>query len=206
MAFIKKYAWVFIGLLTIVILAGGANFGYNLLKAKAYELAKSQYEAKIAAAETAKQEALKEKDALAEKAGKDREEMRLKAEAEKRKNEAAIAILKSESAAELKKRNATIAEVLAEKEKDEMMIVEERDSKETYAKLFYAQGLAWKLSDERIEAANKKAMDAVMSQVAACQSWSAVLEKKLKPTFFGQVKKYGIIALAFGAGRLSAKI
>lgn len=203
-SFIKKWSWLILGILTIVILAGGANFGYNFMKDRADAQAKGQYEAKIAVAEKAKQAALKEKDVLAEQAGKDREYMRLKAEAEKRKSDAAFAIFKSETAAELRKRQAKIEEVLVEKEKDEMMIVEERDSKEAFMKLFYLQGLAWKLSEEKIEAANKEAMDNLALQFVTCKQWAAKIEKKLKPTFWGRVKEYGKYAVAFGAGRLSA--
>jgi hypothetical protein len=205
-AIITRY-WKIAALIAALTLA---YFGYaharDLVKAWAYGKAKDAYEQKIAAAEADKQAALKERDALSEAAGRDREALRLKAEAEKRKSDAAFAIFASESAAKLRARNATIAEILAEKEKDESAITEAKETIATQAQLFYAQGLAWKLSDERIEAANKKAMDALTLQFVTCQKWTATLEKSIKPTFWKRALEYGKYALAFGAGRLSAKV
>ena len=203
-SFIKKWSWLILGILTVAILAGGANFGYNFMKDRADAQAKGIYEAKIAAAEKAKQAALKEKDALAEQAGKDREHMRLKAEAEKRKSDAAFAIFKSETAAELRKRQAKIEEVLTEKEKDEMAIVEAKDTIDSLANFGFLALFMWRLSDERIEVANKEAMDNLALQFVTCKQWAAKIEKKLKPTFLDRVKEYGKYAIAFGAGRLSA--
>lgn len=206
MNFIKKWSWLILGILTVAILAGGLNFGYNLMRARAFAQAKGQYEAKIAAAESAKIAALAEKARLSENAGKDREDARLRAEAEKRKADNVFAIFKSETAEKLKARDATISEVLAEKEKDEIVITEAREIIGTIYIENKTIREAWALSDERIEAANKEAMDALTLQFQTCTTWSAVLEKRLKPTFLGRLKEVGKYALAFTAGRLSAKI
>jgi hypothetical protein len=187
-----------------------AYFAYtttrDMLKSWAYGQAKTIYEQRIATAEADKQAALKERDALSEAAGRDREALRKKAEDEKRKSDAAFAIFKSESAAKLRERNATIAQVLVEKEKDEMAIVEAKETIDNLVQFNYLQGVAWKLSDERIEEANKKAMDALTLQFVTCQKWTATLEKSIKPTFWKRVKEYGKYALAFGAGRASAGV
>ena len=205
-AFIKKWSWLILGIVTVAVLAGGINFGYNFMEARAYAVARGQYEAKIAAAEQAKRAALAEKDRLSENAGLEREEARLRAETEKRKADNVFAIFKSEIAEKLKARDATIAEVLAEKEKDEIVITEAREIIDTLHMENKTIREAWALSDEQIEAANKKAMDAMTLQIQTCTKWSAVLEKRLKPTFWSRAKEVGKYALAFTAGRLSAKI
>jgi hypothetical protein len=205
MNFIKKWWKPIAGMVLVAVIAYTGKATYDALFIKAEDRAKAKYEAKIAAAETAKQKSLAERDRLAEQAGKDREAARLRAEEEKRKADNVFAIFKSETAEKLKGRDATIAEVLAEKEKDEIVITEAKDIIEFQ----YAENMLlrsnWKLSDERIAAANKEAMDNLALQYSACQDWSAKLEKKLRPTFWGRFKEGAKLALAFGAGYAAGK-
>jgi hypothetical protein len=137
---------------------------------------------------------------LAEHAAREREVIRLKAESDKRKADNAFAILRSESATELRKRNATISQVLAEKEKDEALLVEARLTINTQYADHQATLAAWKLSDERKDAVHAEVVAGLEKKYQVCAKWTTVLEKRLKKSFWGKLGEYAKYGAAFGAG------
>jgi hypothetical protein len=204
--FISKYWKPLAAVFVLSMIVFGYLYGRDILRSWALNQAKAQMRVIIDKAEADKKAALVNRDALAEKAGRDMEEFRLQTEREKRKSDATFAVFKSETAAELRKRAATIAQVLVEKEKDELVIIADKETIDNLAQLNYLQGVAWRISEYNIAAENKKAMDALTLQYVTCQQWSNRLETSIRPTFWKRVKEYVKYGAAFTAGRLSAKV
>lgn len=203
----KKYGPIVL----ILFLSGGAlALGYNQLKQMFFDAGmaagKAEYQVKVDEADAKLAAAIEAKRLLAEKAGKDREDARIRHEDEMRKINHTFAVYKSRTADELQDKNATIGEVLAEKRKDEIVIVEAKKTIAYQHELYMGTLLAWKISEDNIEAANKEAFDAMAAKFKACDEWSKDLEQKLKPSFWKTLGTVGKYALAFSAGHLSGRI
>lgn len=201
MKFIKAYCkQILAGAVAAYLLYLGIGFTRELFWARALAAAKAEYEEKIAGWQ-AKVDAAKAKyDALAEKSAREREAYRDQAEKDLAHSAAVFSAFKSKTAAELKEKGATIAQVLAEKEKDEIALVE---AKETIVELDAGNKkilAAWAISDKEKDKAHGEALAALELKFAACQDWRAKLEAKLKPKPWSKVLQGAMIAGAFALG------
>ena len=197
----KSTAWkIAAGLVSIFLLWQGYSFTKGMWIDWAMRQAKEKHEAEIAALQVKVDASQAAYSALAEKSAREREEIRLKAEAEKRKADNAFAILRSESSAELRKRQAKIEEVLTEKEKDEALLVEAKMTIDTQYADHQATLAAWALSDERKDAAHAEVVAKLDEKYQKCAQWTTVLEKRLKKSFWGKLGEYAKYGAAFGAG------
>lgn len=205
-AFLKRYGMSVV----FIFLAIGILFlGYNAAKGMLSKISddeRAEYQAKVNAADAKAAAAIEAKRILAENAGRDREDARLRHEAEIRKINNTFAIYKSRTAEDLRDKDATIEEVLAEKEKDEIVIDAAKKTIAFQGELFYGVMFMWKLSDENIAAEDKKEREAMAEKFNACNQWSQKLEDKLRPSFWKTVKTAGKYALAFGAGYAAGKV
>jgi hypothetical protein len=105
--------------------------------------------------------------------------------------------LKSQTAEELRKKNAKIEEVLAEKEKDELMISMNEMT------ILILRGRAerilkdWERSDIKLNAAFKKQFDLQEEKFQICNNYTKKLEKKLK-------RRNGLLYFLGEAGKIGA--
>lgn len=137
-------------------------------------------------------------NALAEKAGRDRQTLIENAQADRRKAEAVFAVFKSKSAAELREKGAQLAEVLAEKEKDEIALVEARETIADMALDAEERAAAWAQWDKAKDEKHAQIVSDLEMKYSACRDWSAKLEKRLRPR--SPLLRYGEKALWFGLG------
>lgn len=203
---LKTLPWLLAGAALYLVLFNGFDFVRGYFRAKAGAEAKAKYEetilkkdAEIAAAKTRYMK-------LSEIAGREREMLRLSAEAALRKAADDFARLKSRSAEELREKKATIAEVLAEKAKDELALVGAKVTIERLEATNRETIEAWRLSDEMKDQEHEKAILALDEKYRACDEWRKRIEKKLRPTFWKKVEQGAKYALAFGAGYAAGRI
>jgi hypothetical protein len=207
----KSTAWkIAAGLVSIFLLWQGYSFTKGMWIDWAMRQAKEKHEAEIAALQVKIDASKAAYNNLAEHAAREREEIRLKAEAEKRKADNAFAILRSESSAELRKRNATISQVLTEKEKDEKALTVAKGSINYLLTLEFATLWAWKISDENMGVAHAEVVAGLEMKYQACAKWTTVLEKRLKlnqsHSFWKQLAKYATYGAIFESGRRVGRI
>ena len=203
----KKYWFKIIAVLAAVFLLWqGYSFTRGMFIDWAMRQAKAQYQAEIAELEARISAGQARYNLLSENAAREREESRIRAEKEKRKAENDFAIYRSETSAELRKRNATIAQVLTEKEKDEALLVEARLTINTQYADHQATLSAWKLSDERKDAAHAEVVAGLEAKYQACAKWTTVLEKRLKKSFWSQLGEYAKYGAAFSVGYAAGRM
>ena len=197
----KKYGFKIIAVLAAVFLLWqGYSFTRGMFIDWAMRQAKKQYQAEIAELEARISAGQARYNLLSENAAREREESRIRAEKEKRKADNAFAIFKSETAAELRSRKATIGQVLAEKEKDEILLVKRQESIDAKDAENEHLRNAWKLSDEQKDAVHEKMIADLNMKYATCAKWTTVLEKRLKRSFWSRLGEYAKYGAAFGAG------
>ena len=203
----KSTAWkIAAGFIGLFLLWQGYSFTKGMWIDWALNQAKAKHQAEIAELQARIDAGKTAYNTLAENAAREREAIRLKAEADKRKADNAFAILRSESATELRKRNATIAQVLTEKEKDEALLVEARLTINTQYADHQATLSAWKLSDERKDAAHAEVVAGLEAKYQACAKWTTVLEKRLKKSFWSQLGEYAKYGAAFSVGYAAGRM
>lgn len=205
-AFLKRYGMSVV----FIFLALGILFlGYNEIKGMLSKIGddeRAEMQAKVDAADAKAAAAIEAKRLLAEQNGKDREDARIRHEDEMRKMKHTFEVYKSRTAEDLRDKDATIEEVLAEKEKDEIVIEAAKKTIAFQSELFYGVMLMWKISDENMAAEDQRERDAMAEKFNACQAWSKRLEDKLRPSFWKTVKTAGKYALAFGAGYAAGRV
>jgi hypothetical protein len=204
--FFKKWSWLFMGVAAVVILTVGFDFARSYFREKAFAAAAAKYEKKLRDAEekiAAKEKAYGE---FAEKAGRDRETMRLSAEEALRKAAFNFEKYKSRSSEELQAKKAAISEVLAEKKKDEVALVEAKGSINYLGTLCFMTLKAWSISDENKDRAHAEVVAGLEEKFSACDKWRTMIEKELRPTFWKKAKEAGKLALAFSAGYITGSV
>jgi len=202
MQFIKTHGLkILLGIVAFYLLYLGYGVTQDMIFAKAMAKAKAEYQQKVDALQAKADKAEAERMALAEKAGQEREEMRLKAENDRRLHETAMAAFKSRTAADLRQKNAKIEEVLAEKRKDEIALDIAGERIVTLEKDISDIRIAWTTYDEQMTKAHLEEIDALNAKFTACQEWSAKLEAKIKPKPLAKLGKAALIVVAFMAGR-----
>jgi len=200
-AFLKAHwKWIAGGIVAAYLIYLGYGVTRDLAFRAAMGKAKAEYQLELDRMQADKTKALKDKDALAEKAGRERCEILEQAEREKRKSDAVFQAMRSESAAALRKRDAKIAEVLAEKEKDEVVIAEAKETITAQAQLLICTLTAWRISETNLEDAHSRALAASEAQFSACQAWTARLEKKLAPKPLEKLLRGAVVLGAFAVG------
>ncbi len=198
---IKKYGLKIVaGLAIVFLLWQGYSFTRGMFIDWALNQAKKQYQAEIAKLQVSIDAGQQKYNLLAENAAREREESRLRSEREKRKAENDFAVYKSETAAELRKRKATLEQVLVEKEKDEILLVKRQESMDAKDAENEHLRNAWKLSDEQKDAAHAKIVDDLNMKYQTCAKWTTVLEKRLKRSFWSRLGEYAKYGAAFGVG------
>jgi hypothetical protein len=202
MKFIKTHGLkILLGIVAFYLLYLGYSITRDMLFGKALAIASAQYDARIAELQVKIDAQEAAYNSLSELSARDRELYRANAEREKRKQDAVFAVFKSETAAELKKRKATIEQVLVEKERDEIALVEANETIDALYQDNISQGIAWALSDKNKDAAHAKIVADLEMKYATCAAWSTKLEGKLKPKLFTNVIQGVVIAGAFALGK-----
>jgi len=176
------------------------GFARNYLESWAMGRAKKIYEEKINKLEQMIQTKDNQYYSLSEKAGKDREEFRKKTETEINNALTRIDILRGNSAANLRRKDAQIAEILSEKEKDEAALRDAGNNITALRNTNLQILRAWEISDQEKDKAHKEVVDDLKLKYTTCQRWTETLEKRLRPTLWGKVKKWAGYSLAFGSG------
>jgi hypothetical protein len=198
---IKRHGWKIVaGLAAIFLLWQGYSFTRGMFIDWAMRQAKKQYQAEIAELQARVDAGQARYDLLSENSAREREETRIRIEWEKRKADNAFAILRSETAEELRNRKATIDQVLAEKEKDEALLIDAKETIDTQYAEHQATLIAWKLSDERKDAAHAEIVAGLEMKYQTCARWTTVLEKRLKRSFWSRLGQYAKYGAAFGTG------
>jgi hypothetical protein len=205
-ALFKRYWKLAAAVLALILMISGYNCSRNFLQAWAMAKAEAKYQAQMALKDQDIAAGKTAYNALAESAGKYRVEQVEAQAAEKRRHDNAVAVLKSESSEKLRERNATIAEVLKQKELDEMLLAEKQQTIEAQDTRFSLAMATWAKSDIDKDAAHAKIVADLEFKYSTCETWRTKIAKSLKPTFWKRVKEYGKYALAFGAGRASAGV
>jgi hypothetical protein len=202
----KSTAWkIAAGLVSIFLLWQGYNFTKGMWIDWALNQAKAKHQAEIAVLQVKIDASKAAYSKLAEASGKYRAEQIAAAEAEKRRHENAVAILKSESAEKLRERNATIAEVLKAKELDELRIIEDQETIDAKDAQFADAMKRWAQSDIDKDAAHAEVVAGLEAKYQACAKWTTVLEKRLKKSFWSKFGEYAKYGAAFGAGYMAGR-
>jgi hypothetical protein len=197
---LKVLIWIGAGVGFYLVVSFGFDMLNSYMKAKAYAAVKAEFEEKLRKADE-KIVAGKEKYAkLSEQAGRERETLRLSAAEALRKAAFNFEKYKSRSAEELAEKQATIAEVLVEKRKDEAAIVEAKASIDYLGTLYFMTLKVWAISDENKDRTHGEIVGALEEKYVMCDRWRKLIEDKLRPTFWKRAKRAGELALAFGAG------
>ena len=197
---IQKWGWVLIGVFVVLVLVIGGNFTYNLFRVRADAAAKAKYETIISEKDAIIQAGEAEKEIIRDGAAEAQKTLRDNAAKKIRDDAETMRLFKSETAIELRKRQATINEVLREKVKDEIVIIERGETIQYLGTMVYATLWAWKINTDNLAQVQTKIDMAKDSQIAACKNWTARLEKRLKLTLWGKIKEGAKYAVAFGAG------
>ena len=138
---------------------------------------------------------------FSEKKERERQELKTKTENEINNINIVFETFKSESAETLRKKKSTIEEILKEKEKDEITIIEAKETIRLLGELNYATNLAWKLSDEEKDKIYGEIISKIELKYSKCQEWTTKLEAKIKPKLFSKIITGGVIVAAFVLGR-----
>lgn len=202
---LKVLKWLAIGSALYFAVSYGFDFVGSYLKAKAIAAARAEFEQKLREADEKIAAGKAEYDALAEKAGREQTTLRLSAEDALRKAAYNFEKYKSRSAEELREKKAEVAEVLAEKRKDELAIEEAKGTINYLGTLVIATVTAWSISDENKDRAHEGIVLALEEKFSACDRWRKTIEKELRPTFWKRAKEAGKLALAFSAGYVAGR-
>jgi len=203
MKFIKTHGLkILLGIVAFYLLYLGYGVTKDMIFARVLAEAKAEYQQKVDALQAKADKAEAERIAIAEKAGREREELRLKGENDRRLHEVAMAAFKSRSAADLRQKNAKIEEVLTEKRKDEIALDIAGERIVTLERDISDIRIAWTTYDEQMTKAHRDEIDALNAKFTACQEWSAKLEAKIKPKPLAKLGRALLIGAAFMAGRI----
>jgi hypothetical protein len=203
--FISKFWKIGASIVAVITIIQGGSCTWDLLRQKARAAAEAKYQAEMAKKDEAIKAGKQAYNDLSEQAGRKQETIRQSAakELERAKN-VAIA-LKSESAASLRARDATIAKVLQEKEKDEMLLIEKQETIDYLGTLEYATLWAWKISGDNKDAVHAQLIADLEFKNARCEEVRLKLAKSLRSTFWSRAKEWLKIGAAVGAGYMAGK-
>ena len=203
----KSTAWkIAAGFIGLFLLWQGYSFTKGMWIDWALNQAKAKHQAEIAELQARIDAGKTAYNTLSENAAREREESRIRTEKEKLKAENDFAIYKSETAAELRSRNATIGQVLAEKEKDEKLLVERQESMDAKDAENEHLRTAWKLSDEEKDREHARIVANLELKYQTCAKWTTVLEKRLKKSFWSKLGEYAKYGAAFSVGYAAGRM
>lgn len=196
----KTVTLVLVLLSATVLLYYGSGYVKGLMEDRALQKAKEIYEEKIRNLNDTIKADKVSYNSLSETAGRQREEQQIKTEKDFALANHSFAVFKSNSAASLREKNATISQILAEKEKDEIVITDLMVANDGLRRTNLETLSAWEASDKKKDAAHNKIVIDLELKYTTCQRWTETLEKKLKRSFLDKVKDFAIPAAAFYLG------